>query len=150
MRVCVCTRACVCVCGCSDVWRCACACVRVALLIQHATLIRHIASSFVVSLACVCVRACVCARVCGFTSAGVYLRVWAYLSSMTCAGAILSAFYLALPYFSILSHKWHDFREKKVLNIKCVFWFSPQHLSQTFLILQKTERDIIINVKVFM
>ena len=29
---------------------------------------------------------------------------------------------LAVPYFSTLSHKWHDFRKKKVtvLNIKCV------------------------------
>jgi hypothetical protein len=29
---------------------------------------------------------------------------------------------LALPYFSTLSHKRHDFRkEKKFMNIKCVF-----------------------------
>jgi hypothetical protein len=33
------------------------------------------------------------------------------LSSVAC---------LTLPYFSTLSHKWHDFR-KKLLTIKCVF-----------------------------
>jgi hypothetical protein len=27
----------------------------------------------------------------------------------------------ALQYFSMLSHKRHDFRKKKVLNIECVF-----------------------------
>jgi hypothetical protein len=31
-------------------------------------------------------------------------------------------------------------------NIKCVFWFSLQVLSETFLILRRTERDIITNV----
>jgi hypothetical protein len=29
----------------------------------------------------------------------------------------------ALPNFSTLSHKRHGFREKKLLHIKCVFWF---------------------------
>ena len=36
---------------------------------------------------------------------------------------------------------------KKLLNIKCVFWFSLQLLSKTFLILSRIERDIVINVK---
>jgi hypothetical protein len=30
---------------------------------------------------------------------------------------------LAIPYFSTLSHKRHDFRKEKILNIKCVFTF---------------------------
>jgi hypothetical protein len=36
---------------------------------------------------------------------------------------------------------------KYVLNIKCVFWFSLQLLSKTFLILRRIRRDIVINVK---
>jgi hypothetical protein len=51
----------------------------------------------------------------------------------------------AVPYFSTLSHKRHDFRGKG-LNIKCVFWFSLQLLSQTFLIPRRHQRDITINV----
>jgi len=51
-----------------------------------------------------------------------------------------------LHYFSTLSHKWHDFREKRLLNIKCVFRFSLQRLSKTFFILGRNERDMIINV----
>ena len=49
----------------------------------------------------------------------------------------------ATQYFSTLSHRRHDFRKKKLLNIKCVFWFSLQLLSETFLILRRTERDMI-------
>jgi hypothetical protein len=36
--------------------------------------------------------------------------------------------------------------EKMLLNIKCVFWFSLQFLSETFLISRRTERDMIKNV----
>jgi hypothetical protein len=39
---------------------------------------------------------------------------------------------LPLPYFATLSHKRHDFR-KKLLNIKCVFWFSIQLCLKHFL-----------------
>jgi len=48
-------------------------------------------------------------------------------------------------FFSTLSHKRHNFR-KMLLNIKCVFWFSLPLLSETFLIVRRTERYIIINV----
>ena len=51
----------------------------------------------------------------------------------------------ALPYFSTLSHKGHDFR-KKNLPIRCVFWFSVQILSEIFLTIRRTERDITKNV----
>jgi hypothetical protein len=57
-------------------------------------------------------------------------------SSVTC---------VAVQYFSTWSHKRHHIR-KKSLNIKCVFWFSLQLLSNTFLVLRRSERDIIINV----
>ena len=36
--------------------------------------------------------------------------------------------------------------EKKILNTKCVFWFSLQILSETFLILIRNERNMITNV----
>ena len=35
---------------------------------------------------------------------------------------------------------------KKLLNIKCVFWFSLQLLSQTLLIIGRIQRDIVVNV----
>jgi len=53
----------------------------------------------------------------------------------------------AVHCFSTLSRNRHYFREKKLLNIKCVFFcFCLQHLSETYLILRRTEGDIIINV----
>jgi hypothetical protein len=38
------------------------------------------------------------------------------------------------------------FGEKKLFNIKFVFWFSLQRLSETFLTSRRTKRDIIINL----
>jgi hypothetical protein len=38
---------------------------------------------------------------------------------------------------------------KKLLKIKCVYWFSLQILFKTFLILRRIKRDIVINVKTF-
>jgi hypothetical protein len=51
---------------------------------------------------------------------------------------------LAVPYISTLSHTLHHFLGKSN-NIKCVFWrllFFPE----TFLILRRIQRDVIINV----
>jgi len=62
---------------------------------------------------------------------------------MQCACAILSSVACpALQYFSTLSHKRHDFRFKKLLNVKCVFWFSLQCVPEIFLIL-RTEWDTV-------
>jgi len=36
--------------------------------------------------------------------------------------------------------------ETKALTIKCVFWFSVQLLYKTFLVLKRTERDMINNI----
>jgi hypothetical protein len=36
--------------------------------------------------------------------------------------------------------------EKQLLNLKCVFWFPLQLFSETFLILRRIQRDIIINI----
>ena len=38
------------------------------------------------------------------------------------------------------------FEKKKLRNTKCVFWFSVQLLSQTFIILRRIQRDMIKNV----
>jgi hypothetical protein len=51
----------------------------------------------------------------------------------------------AAPYLSTLSHKWLDFREKVTEHKMCVLVFL-QLLSEAFVILGRTERDIIINV----
>jgi hypothetical protein len=52
---------------------------------------------------------------------------------------------LVLLQFSILSHKWHNFRKKKLWKIKYVF-ISPRHLSEIFLILRRTQPDTLIKV----
>jgi len=51
----------------------------------------------------------------------------------------------ALQYFYTVSHTRHDFR-KTLLNVACVFRFSVQIVSGTFLILRRNERDIVKNV----
>jgi hypothetical protein len=73
---------------------------------------------------------------------------WHLLYSMKYACIILSPVAcLALPCFPTLSHKRHYFRKKKMLfNIKSVFWFSVQILSETFLILRRTKWGMIKNV----
>ena len=59
------------------------------------------------------------------------------LSSVAC---------LSLPYFPAISHKRHDIGGKKVLfNIKCVLILST-NLSEAFVIVRRTEQNIIINV----
>ena len=50
---------------------------------------------------------------------------------------LLSVAGTTLPYFSTLSHNWQHSKEKKIMKIKCVSWFSLQHLSEIFLIRKK-------------
>ena len=52
-------------------------------------------------------------------------------------------YYRIFPHYLIMGT---IFEKKKVLNKKCVFWFSTQRLYDTFLILIRTERDVIIHV----
>jgi hypothetical protein len=54
-----------------------------------------------------------------------------------------------LEYISALSHKRGDFRKNGLLNIKCVFLFSLQLLSETVFILKIIERDMIKSTLVF-
>ena len=67
---------------------------------------------------------------------------------MQCAYAVLPfVACLALPYFSTLPTKRPNFREKKVFEHKmCVVIFFFTNWTATFLILRRTERDMIINV----
>ena len=51
----------------------------------------------------------------------------------------------ALQYFSALSQNWHDYRGIGK-GVRVCIDFSAQLLSQTFLILRRTVRDIITNV----
>ena len=64
---------------------------------------------------------------------------------MQCACAILSFMACSsLQYFSALSHKRHGLRKKKrLLPMKCGFLFPLQSLSEKFLILERTEQDVI-------
>jgi hypothetical protein len=48
-------------------------------------------------------------------------------------------------FFSILSHKRHGFRKKKLLNSKCVLFFSLHILSGTLLILRRKHQNVIKN-----
>ena len=62
------------------------------------------------------------------------------LSSVTC---------LTLPYFLALSQKRHDFpKAKGLFNLKSMFSFSLQLLSENFPILRIIQRDTLINVYV--
>jgi hypothetical protein len=49
-------------------------------------------------------------------------------------------------FFNIITQA-AQFSEKKLLKLKCVFCFSLQLLSKTFLTLTRIQQDIVINVK---
>jgi hypothetical protein len=67
---------------------------------------------------------------------------------MQCACAVLYCHLWSVLLYRIFPHYLINgtIFGKKLLNIKCVFWFSLQLLSETFLILGRIQRDIIINV----
>ena len=50
----------------------------------------------------------------------------------------------AAPFFSTLSHKQHNIQvEKKLFNTRCALRFSLKLLSETFLILRRTQKKIL-------
>jgi len=61
------------------------------------------------------------------------------LSSLAC---------LAVPHLIHISYKRYDFSDKKVIK-KSVFRFSLQLLSQTFLILRRIQREVVIIIHMF-
>jgi hypothetical protein len=66
----------------------------------------------------------------------VALVVIAILSSVAC---------LAVSHFSTSSDKRNDL-QKKLLNMKFLFWLSQQLLYEIFLILRRIDQDVIVNV----
>jgi hypothetical protein len=58
---------------------------------------------------------------------------------------VSSVAFLALPYFSTISHKGHDFRKTVTEHKMFVLNFSI-FFSETFVIIRRNERDININV----
>ena len=91
-----------------------------------------------------CVRAPM--RGCGCTGAGVGVRFCACSPTYSMRLYIVCGF-LAPPHFSTLLQTARFSGKKKLLSIKCVFWFPLQLLFDTFLILRRIRRDIVINVK---
>jgi hypothetical protein len=72
-----------------------------------------------------------------------------YLSSKQSACALLYCHVWPICLYHIFPHflingaiSW-----KKLLNVKCVFWFSVQIPSETFLSLRRVQRDVAINVQ---
>ena len=61
---------------------------------------------------------------------------------------LVSVAFLALQDCSTFSHKQHDSQKNK-LNIKCVLWFSLLLLSEAFLILRRTELEMIIYIYIY-
>jgi hypothetical protein len=53
----------------------------------------------------------------------------------------------SVPYFFTLTNKRRDFRRRKVIERKYLFWFYLRQLSAKFLILRKIQRDVFINIR---
>jgi hypothetical protein len=56
---------------------------------------------------------------------------------------LLSVSCSALIFFPTFSYKQYDFQKKKLLNVKRMFWYPLQHLSEIFLIVRRTRWDIL-------
>jgi hypothetical protein len=93
-----------------------------------------------------------CVRACGYPDAWAcacaYVRIALLIQHATRMRHVVTSFVAArsVPYFSTLSHKRCDFW-KNVTEIKCVFLFSLQLSSKTFLILGIIKRDIVKDIE---
>jgi hypothetical protein len=114
---------CVCVCMCVCV--CVCVCVRMCVGL----------------CVCVCVRMCVCVWVCVYVCVCVFVA-WGTQREMRICHIEIHGFSGTKIFFHFfLSMMWFS-REKQLLNIKYVFRFSQQLLTDTLLVLRWTERDV--------
>ena len=91
-------------------------------------------------------RACECAWACECVCVNVALLILHAKRMRHIVTSFVAP--LALPHFSTLSHKGHDFRKYATEHKMCVLIFSTT-LFETFLILKITLRDIVITVKTF-
>ena len=159
MCLCVCVYACVCFCVCVHlcvcvymcVYLCVCVCVYVCVCICVCMYVCVCSCVYM----CVYVRVCVCDCVCLCVCVCMYVCMYVCVCVCVCGLGIGHAIRIChivirgLPgqkYFPRLIHATIIERKKKLLNTKCVFWLSLQPLSETFLILRRTERDTINNV----
>jgi hypothetical protein len=98
----------------------------------------------------VCVCVCVCVHARTYACVHVSLCVQAHSLSYTARKAhapyctVICGLSGSTMFFHILTNG-KIFR-KKLLKIKCVFWFSLQLLSETYLILRRNQQATIINV----
>jgi len=87
----------------------------------------------VCSVTSVCLYSCLSYAAC---TAHLFFAVSCILSSVACAAA--PCFVRLVSLMAVLS--------EKLLNTKCVLWFSVQLLYQTCLVLIRIRRDVFINV----
>jgi hypothetical protein len=102
---------------------------------------------------CVSVCACLRARIleCMHVSVGAWarpcdcVRVALFIQHAKRMLDLVCGFFASN--YSTLFHKLHNFEKKMLLGINCAFCFAPELLFETFLILRRIQRVIVINVK---
>ena len=149
--MCVCVRVCMCVCARVRVYVCACICACVCMCVCARA--RMCVRAYMCVRASMCVRACMCLCACMCVCVYVFVRACLRVSvalviqhGMRMRRIIFVI--LGLSGSTIFFHFYlinGTIFDKKLMNIKiCVL--SLQLLSKTFLILRRSERDMIINL----